>query len=1056
MNGAREKAARAVGRELCAAWDRARQAGADRDELISLLRRRLALLRSTPTAYAPARTVGGDFVTTVKPPPIGFCYPQPHWVQDLAMAAAAFIGRAHELERLAFLLDEAYARRPGTVFLAGDPGVGKTRLLDEFTERALGGGDHVFVLRGECVDLSEEARIPYGPLVWALREFVTTHGAKKARELAGPGLDGLGGLIAEFLDDEPATAYAGSLTTAGSVYASVRRVLRILGDKRPVVLIFENVQWADQSTLDLVSFLTRSRRDERVLLICSHRGDLPPGHPLANRLAEPNLAQATESIALGPFSEDDLRKLLDISRDQARRIHELSEGNALFAKELQSADLTSLPLSLQNLMTRQIAGLSAPARKLLSVAATAARRVSYRLLGTVGNLTGDELENALRECLEQRILVPDRLNGGYVFRYALLRETVYANDIPEVRMDRHAAMAEAITENSALSLEEDASSAVELAHHWRRAGRPPEALVASLRAGAMTARLRAFPEAETHYRHALDLWKQVADPIALTGVTRERVLSEAADAARWAAHIPNAVADIKDAIGEVDEGAAPRRSGELHERLGSYMWEAGDGEGSAQAYADAHRLLALEGPADATDVLVLAGMAGAKIQAGQHTEALRLALEAAELAQSVGAEIERGRALSAAGVAYTMLGHTEEGVASLTESLEIARRAEQLEYLLRAYAHLGFALERAGELSKAADVALEGLGRARELGVDFARMAGLLANNAAFALVQLGKLDRAIELLETALLERPPVRESVYLLLSRAEIAVVRGDFETADRLFVDLADQRPTDPRFQGALRACQAERALWHKQPREALDTVSSGLKAVGNGENTAEELRLCSLGLRAAADLARSGAADDAVAEHVAELADRAERCAARDASPESAPLREQCAAERDRYAGSDAPDAWHGVAEAWEQLQRPYGAAYARWRQADALRAREQHAEAARVTREALESLETLHTEPLRTALATAADLPSVEPLAMPLTEQQVKVAILVAQGLGNAAIAEALHVKEGTVARHVHDAMDTLRKQGHPVKNRMGLANYAREHGLLGDGKGGGR
>lgn len=1062
----RERAVDLVCRGLAAAWGSARTAGAEPADLFDLLRGRLAALASAPTAYAPARAESVGVVTTVIPPPLESCRRRPRRVQDLAMTAGEFIGREVELARFSHLLEEVFARRPGTVFLAGDAGVGKTRLLGEFAAQALV-DDRAFVLRGKCVDLSEDARIPYGPLVWALREFVMEHGAE-ARALAGPGWNGLGGLIAEFVDEPAKPVYTGSQTTPGAVYGSVQRVLRYLGDRRPVVLIFEDVQWADRSTLDLVSYLTRSRRDERVLLICSHRTVLAQGDALAARLADLNLSGAAETMDLRPFTEDELRRLLnsdpgvEVGREQIRLAHRLSDGNALFARELLTTgaladpDLISVPTSLQSLMNRQVVGLSPAALKLLSIAATAARRVSYRLLAAVGDMGRDEVESALRECLEQRILVRDTPYPGYVFRHALLRETVYANEIPEILAERHAAMAEAITADTALSLEEDASSAVELAHHWFRAGRAPEALVASLRAAAMTARLSAFPEAETHYRHALDLWKRVADPQELTGVTRERVLSEAADAARWSAHVPQAVEYIREAIREIDVAVEPRRAGELHERLGSYLWEAGDGEASAKAYADAQRFLAQAGSADATDVLVLAGLAGANTRAGRHSDALRLAMEAAELAGNVGAAIERGRALNAAGVACAMLGRAEEGVALLRESLEIARSAEQLEDLFRAYANLGFALERAGDLPAAVDVALEGRNRARELGVDFARLAGLLANNAAVALEQLGEWDRAVDLLDEALLDKPPVRQSAYLRLSRAEIAVARGDFDVVDRLLAEIADERLTDPRFIGALRACEAELALWREQPDAALASVFGGLEAVDGGENAAEEHRLCALGLRAAADLRHLKSTRETVAARADGLMARAERCGARDASPDAPALRGQCAAEYARHSGTDRAEAWEAVARDWEGLSRPYRAAYARWRQANALRARKAGEEAAaKITREALESLGKLGTRPLQSALAGAADLPSADPLSVPLTKRQIEVAVLVAQDLSNASIAKALGVEAVTVGRHIHDAMRVLRKHGYPVTGRTGLANYVREQGLLGAGPVGG-
>lgn len=972
------------------------------------------------------------------------------------MTAEGFIGREQELARLSALLDEAYARRPGVLFLAGDPGVGKTRLLDEFAVRARHDDDRVFVLRGECVDL-EEAVIPYGPLVWALRAFARKYG-EQARKLAGPGWNDLGTLIADFADQAPEPPRTAGPATAASIYGAVQRVLRHLGDKKPVLLIFENIQWADQSTLDLVSYLSRNRDYERALLICSHRSGLTQGHPLRARLAEPNLAQATETMTLAPFTEDELRTFLnagrETNRDQVQLAFQLSEGNALFAKELlltgslDNQDGAEVPTSLRDLMLGQVARLSKQARSLLNVAAIASRRVNHQLLAAVSPLSEDELDEALQECLDHGMLVLDPANDAYVFRHALLREAVYANVLPATRIRRHTAMAEAITANTALSLDEDASSAVELAHHWYQAGRKPEALIAALRAGATTARLHAYPEAETHYRRALDLWTKVADPQKITQAPHELVLAEAADAARWAGHVTNAVEFIKTAIQEIDTEARPRQAGQLHERLGSYLWEAGNPQDSALAFTEALRLLALEPPPDATEVMAMSALASAHSQEGRHEEALALATSAAELAQEIGAVAARGRALNSAGIAATMLGQTRQGVRDLRESLEIALAAEGLEAQFRAYGNLGFALEQAGELREAVRTALEGLERARGLGLAFARQARILTNNASFGLLQLGEWDQAVELLDAALLDRPPVQESAYLRLSRAEIHVARGEFDDAAQLLAQISDQRTNDPRFVGSLRACETELYLWRRQPKYALATAVSTLEEAA-GRNDAEEFRLCALGLRAAADLNRPSTADPALAAQITALAERAEQCAAAGHTmPDTPALAQQCQAERDRAAGQDRPAAWAAVARAWTQLQRPYPAAYAQWRQAEALRREKDSDEAAQVTREALEHLAPLGAQPLEEALAGSAGVPVVSEVENLLTPRQLAVGRLAAQGKRNTEIATALSITDGAVARHIFNAGETLRQHGYPVRGRVQLANFLREHELL--------
>ena len=122
------------------------------------------------------------------------------------------------------------------------------------------------------------------------------------------------------------------------VFGAVLRALDHLGAQAPVALIFEDLHWADQSTLDLISYLTRAKTTERAMVACSHRTGLAPGHPLRELLAEPDFAQRTRRLEVPRFGEAELRRFLGalgpVDRDLVRRGFELSEGNAFFAEQL--------------------------------------------------------------------------------------------------------------------------------------------------------------------------------------------------------------------------------------------------------------------------------------------------------------------------------------------------------------------------------------------------------------------------------------------------------------------------------------------------------------------------------------------------------------------------------------------------------------------------------------------------------------------------------------------------------------------------------------------------
>lgn len=1056
-----------LGRELTAAWNRALTAGARGRDLAAILTNRLervhglAPVRPEAAGTTAERISVRRYISTE--PPLG----SPGSGKEFAMTVDRFIGRVTELDQLGVLLEAARDHRPTTVVLSGEPGVGKTRLIDEFARRAAGA--EALVLRGECFELGDG--LPYAPLVSALRLFQREYGDRPARELAGAGWAQLAELLS--VSDPASTGREPPLRRTGLLggdqmqfFGTVLRVLRNLGARRPLVLVFENMHWTDPSTLRLISYLVHEKRDDRTLLICTSRSELPPGHALRRLLAEPDFVRRIEQLTLTGFTEPEMRIFLkalgESDRRKLRRGYQLSEGNAFFAEQLMrvraldDADSLPVPDLLREIMLSRINELSRDAARLLSIAATAARRVSYQLLATVSRLDEEALGDALRECLDQDMLMEDKANDAFVFRHALLREATYTRELKHNRTRWHTAMAEAITANTDLSLDEDQDAAIELAHHWYRAKREPEALVSALRAGAMTARIRAFDEADGQYRRALELWAAVPGPERLAGAAHEEVLVAAADAARWAGHGPRAVELVTAAVAEVDAQARPRRAGELWERLGGLLSEAREFPESAEAYRRAWRLLDRESPDDALDARVLAGLAMAEIRANQLTEGLARALEADAVAERAGATAERGRAKNTAGVAYTLLGDAPTGVRMLYEALELAEQAGHLEILFRVYTNLSAALNDTGDLTAAAGIARQGLEQARSQGLGQARLTGALANNAAMPLLLLGRWTEARELLQDMLADDPPIRESAYLRLTYAEVELCLGHFDTVRRVIAEVEEASRDDPHFLAALRACRAELALWQDADAPgALSAVEQGLETLGEGENSRDYLRLCAVGARAAADLLLAHPGEAAAQERSGSMADRARRFADRAPLPaDLEPALWQCEAERERALGRDDAEAWARIAEAWNRLGRPYPAAYASWRQAAVLR-RSADPAAGALAETTLSAARALGAEPLGRELSSLIQQTATEagpgPLPPPelLSKQQIRVIQLMARGLSDKEVAKELGVSAGTVARHAYNAKTKLAEAGAGwLTSRTQLSNWARRNGLL--------
>ena len=920
-----------LAQELNTLWSRATAAGVEPERLA-------AALEIWRDRLLSAREATGVRIRMRKPEAVSPARLQRATHDKVALAAASFVGRTAELGQLLELVRQAGDGRAAKAVIAGEAGVGKSRLLTEFAERARGDLD-AHVLWGSCVKLGDGI-IPFAPLVESLRALHWEKGPDLVRQAAGPAWDDLAALASDATGSAHAAGPDVGVPGRLRVFGAVRRMLEHLGTSAPVVLIIEDLHWADQSTLDLVSYLTHSMDGERTLLACSHRPAPPPGHRLRTLLSEPGFENRVTRFELPRFTETELSAFLDgfgpLDRDTLRRYHEVSDGNAFFTEQLVVSGLLtddpgvgSVPQSVNELMLARFSELSQAARRVIRVV-SAARRVDDRLLETVSGLAGNALDDALGECRDHGMLAGDPTDGGYRITHAMLSSAVYKEMAPQERRCLHGEVAQALAAETGVGLARDWGVAVELAHHWHRARRYPEALVAAVQAAETAMRVRGFPEAASHYRRALTLWDRVADPENTAHRSREQILVALADAARWAGHAAQAAEHIQKAVDAAGPHASSRRLGELYERLGSYRREARAVPEDGHAYAEAVRLLAQGAPGEAVHVRALSGLAMADVRAGSYAAALDHARQAVALADDCGDAGAESHALNAAGVALALCGRIAESEPLLRRALDVADRADRLEDVLRTYSNLAMALDFAGDTTGSAVQARAGLGRARALGLAGTRRGVALAGDAGASLMLLGRWREAADLLREALADRPDADHGARLRLTLAGIEVERGLFTDAERLIDEVRGQRITDPWFTAAVHACEAELWCWRGRPVRAYGMAYQGLEAT---DNVLMRMRLCAVGLRAAADhRVRLSEGSTMAGEDLLSVA--LGEAATRPAMAVVQVLRRQCEVEHHRASGSDSPEHWASVATGWDRLERPYPAAYARWRQAAA--------------------------------------------------------------------------------------------------------------------------
>ncbi len=950
------------------------------------------------------------------------------------------MGREAELRRL----EEVVGAATGTnqiVLLSGDAGVGKTRLLTELCARwrARGGSSAV----GGCVDLGEVA-VGYGPLLEVLRVL---------RGDLGPGeLDRL------LHDAAPELL---PLLTGGSADQQVRQdavlahsvaLLEELGRRLPgLLVVFEDVHWADASTRDLVAFLARHLRNAHVALVISYRADdVHRRHPLRPLLAELGRSPTVEHLRLERMSRSELTVLIAgvtgaVPSDEI--VDELvvrSEGNPFYAEELLAASTGSgqLPPTLRDAVLARVGPLPEATQAVLREAALLGADIDERLLVAASGRPAQAVLDALREAVAHHILLAD--SRGCRFRHALMREVLHDDLLEGERQRLHEAAAAALTAEPDLAGESEHVRWALLAHHWTAAQDQPNAFSTSVRAGCAAQQVGALADAAAHFQRAIDLWPRVAGAEAAAGMSRVDLLVRTADAVSHSGAPARAVAMVETALGLLDIDDEPEARAAILERLGHHRWVACDEVGSRQAREAAVELLAGRGPSS-TQALCLASWGRHQMLIYHFLDAEATLRGALAVAEATGCAPALTGALSGMGIALVKLGRVEEGLAASRRSLDVAQATGLTEDISLAYVNLTAALLAATRCEEAASMAAAGLEHARRTGM-LASDGVLLAYGGAEALCSLGAWDEAVALLAglPEAVEGPHGTTGAVLL---ARIAFLRGQDDVAayhrDRALTVAGGQAGMAPEalvcaVQIAGRAGDFEQARRHAlHAFELVETSEDLLLAAVVCASGLEVEAGCvqSARLRGSwgeADLAAARAGADELHRRNRMLVDRLTACGIPCLADASAQLA-VAAAEHARVWERDDPDQWAAVAEQWEALRFPYPAAVARFREADAaLRGRGGRVRAAASARAALAVAERLEAAPLAEQvrqLAQRGRLELDEPVAEPappddplrvlgISPREAEVLRLLAVGRTNRQIGRELYISEKTASVHV--------------------------------------
>ncbi len=857
----------------------------------------------------------------------------------------ALVGRDEDLARL----DDAHARasagRATFVAVAGEPGIGKTALTSTWARSAADSG--ATVLGGRC---TPDGALPYEPFIEIARSVLDA----RPRRLAdlGPAAGNVAMLVPSVPAPPglPAPAQADPDTMRYLMADAFVSLITPDPDEAATVVVVDDLQWADDGSIDVLVHLARLEGQHRVLVVGTYRDtDLTRNHPLPRLLADLRRERRIDRIVLDALEADEVAEMVSarvghaIATDVINSIASETKGNPFFVVEVVAHLLDEgaiddtgrwtseipiedygIPEGIRDVIGRRIDRLGADALPFFEAAAAVGPSFRIDLVARVSGVDETTAEDIVDEAVGAGILTEGDMVEEATFAHALVRQTVYEELSPRRRMRLHRSIATA--------LEDAGAPATESLPHWLAANDPESALPAAIRAASEVRTASGQVEAMRHLELALELWDDVDDPETVAGTSHAELVMEASVV--WADFASEQTKAMELINAEIDAAPKdPSMLARLYTRKSEHLWQAGDIAGAKDFLRRA--LEAIPGDEPSGELALLQSYTAGRLMTSGHfresIEEARRALAMIEALDGQAPIAAEMRAVTVLGSSEMSIGHIDEGERWFQRLAELAEATGNVRSRNTRYMNQGEGYRINGRYDDALALFDEGIAWSHEIGAD--RWVRALTANAAEVLFITARWDEAAARLdalpESTILDFPEVN----VIGRRLLLAANRGEDDLFDVLMnrIGVHDIANQEQQVNAMIYEGIISHLRWKGRFEEAFAIASEAMAGWRDIVHLTEAAAPTANAVGVVADAIEAGMAGADWLASARAWNDHLQR--SETPEPQVGVWKAIAAAELARGEGVDDPNLWRAALP--RAADRPYVEAIIQWRLARSL-------------------------------------------------------------------------------------------------------------------------